>query len=185
MAWPPLGGNHKSEKKKSWVFALHMHARIHTHTQIHECKTTLYKALHWDSYTALWNTAYRGFFLIQKMFPLVDLLEIKKEIHSTMKKYFELICYSLFCVGTCCISLPIKMHFYNEHTAAAVNLTNPHTPMTRRLTQTGGSSSYVLPEWRPEVWNSILSCYSFSKDVEELLYYSFHSVSFLCHWHIT
>lgn len=35
------------------------------------------------------------------------------------------------------------------------------------LTQTGGSSSCVLPDWRPKVLNRILSCYSFCRDVEE------------------
>ena len=36
------------------------------------------------------------------------------------------------------------------------------------LTQTGGSSSCVLPDWRPKVLNRILSCYSFCRNVEEL-----------------
>lgn len=35
------------------------------------------------------------------------------------------------------------------------------------LTQTGGSNSCVLPDWRPKVLNRILSCYSFCRDVEE------------------
>lgn len=168
---------------------MHACTHAHTHTQIHACKTILYKALHWDSYTALWNTAYRGFFLIPRKFPLVDLLEIKKEIHSTMKKYLvvvELICYSLFCVGTCVASpFLLRCIFTMSIQQPPLILPIPTLVWQARLTQTGGSSSYVLPEWRPEVWNSILSCYSFSKDVEELLYYSFHSVSFLCHWYIT
>lgn len=36
------------------------------------------------------------------------------------------------------------------------------------LTQTGGSSNYVLPEWSPEVFN-ILYFYSVGKDVEETI----------------
>lgn len=46
------------------------------------------------------------------------------------------------------------------------------------LTQTVGSSSCVLPEWSPEVLNSILSCYSFCKDVEKLSSGTTFSISF-------
>lgn len=35
VAWPPLGGNRKSEQKDSWMSTLDMHARKHTH--IHPC----------------------------------------------------------------------------------------------------------------------------------------------------
>lgn len=46
------------------------------------------------------------------------------------------------------------------------------------LTQTVGSSSCVLPEWRPEVLNRFLSCYSFCRHVEKLSSGITFSISF-------
>lgn len=124
------------------------------------------------------------FLLISRNLPLVDLrIKQKNKSKVTLKKSIS-IWFVLLILCWNMLNFP-SMHFHNVCTAAVVNLTNPHAPMTSEACSKLWQQhrSYVLPEWLPEVILSLCNSFwkRFRKSPLLLLHRFFFPLSFLCH----